>query len=274
MRGLAGKVAIVTGGGRSIGRALALRLAQEGAAVAVGDLDQASARAVAREIEQAGKRAVGLPVDVTDAGQVAALVGRTVESFGQLDVMVANAGILQVKPLLEMTVEDWERTFAVNVRGVFLCAQAAARQMITQRGDRPPGPAGPPGTPNSGTIICTASIAAKMGSPYQSHYQASKAAVVGFIRSAAWELAPYGITVNAFCPGVVDTPMWDIIDRDRGRLLGKQPGQLKAEMATRIPLGRIEQPEDIAGLVAFLASDDANYITGQALNVCGGIVMW
>jgi meso-butanediol dehydrogenase/(S,S)-butanediol dehydrogenase/diacetyl reductase len=273
-RRLAGRVAVVTGAGRGIGRAIARRLAADGAAVAVADVDVASAESVAGEITGEGGAALGLAVDVTDAEQVGTLVARVVERFGRVDVMVANAGILQVKPLVDLTVEDWERTMAVNVRGVFLCTQAAARQMIAQRGDRPTGPAGPPGTRTSGSIVCTASIAAKMGSPYQSHYQASKGAVVSFVRSAAWELAPYDVTVNAVCPGMVDTSMWDIIDRERGRLLGKQPGKLKTEMAGRIPLGRLEQPEDVTGLVAFLASDDARYITGQAYNVCGGVVMW
>jgi meso-butanediol dehydrogenase/(S,S)-butanediol dehydrogenase/diacetyl reductase len=113
-----------------------------------------------------------------------------------------------------------------------------------------------------------------MGSPFQSHYQASKAAVVGFVRSAAWEFGRYGITVNCYCPGVVDTEMWRHIDVERGKLLGREPGALTEEMARRTPLGRIEVPEDVAPLVSFLASDESRYITGQAINVCGGIVMW
>jgi meso-butanediol dehydrogenase/(S,S)-butanediol dehydrogenase/diacetyl reductase len=113
-----------------------------------------------------------------------------------------------------------------------------------------------------------------MGSPFQSHYQASKSAVVGLVRSAAWELGQHGITVNCYCPGIVDTDMWKIIDRERGKLLGKQPGELFKEMATRSPLGRTEVPEDVAPLVSFLASEDSRYITGQAINVCGGVVMW
>jgi meso-butanediol dehydrogenase/(S,S)-butanediol dehydrogenase/diacetyl reductase len=125
-----------------------------------------------------------------------------------------------------------------------------------------------------GRLLATASIAAKMGSPYQCHYQASKAAVVGLVRSAAWELGQHGITVNCYCPGVVDTDMWRYIDRERGRLLGRSPGALFEEMAQRSPLGRTEVPEDVAPLVSFLDSEESRFITGQAINVCGGMVMW
>lgn len=257
---LAGKVAIVTGGAQGIGRAIALRLAADGAAVAVGDLNESGAAAVAGEICAAGGRALAVVVDVASPDGPAALVAQTVAAFGQLDVMVANAGIIQVKPILELSAADWDRMFVINVRGVFLSFQAAARQMIA--GGR------------GGRLLATASIAAKIGSPFQSHYQASKSAVVGFVRSAAWEFAPHGITANCYCPGIVDTDMWKYIDQERGRLLGKAPGQLMQEMTTRIPLGRVEVPEDVAPLVSFLASDESGYITGQAINVCGGMVMW
>jgi meso-butanediol dehydrogenase/(S,S)-butanediol dehydrogenase/diacetyl reductase len=259
-RTLDGKVAIVTGGARGIGRAIALRLAADGAAVAVADIDEAGAAGVAREIEAAGGRAAAYRVDVAEEDGPAQLVQQTVGRFGRLDVMVANAGIIQVKPLVDLTAAEWDRMFAVNVRGVFLCFQAAARHLITQG--------------EGGRLLATASIAAKMGSPFQAHYQASKAAVLGLVRSAAWEFGPYGITVNCYCPGVVDTDMWKYIDVERGRLLGKAPGVLIQEMAARTPLGRIEVPEDIAPLVSFLASDESAYITGQAINVCGGIIMW
>jgi meso-butanediol dehydrogenase/(S,S)-butanediol dehydrogenase/diacetyl reductase len=257
---LAGKVAIVTGAARGIGRAIALRLAEDGAAVAVADLNREGAHGVAGEIEAAGGKAVAVPVDVADPDSTTELVAATVERLGRLDVMVANAGIIQVKPLLDLTADDWDRTFAVNVRGVFLSFQAAARQMIAQGG--------------GGRLLATASIAAKMGSPFQSHYQASKSAVVGLVRSAAWELGKHGITVNCYCPGVVDTDMWRYIDVERGKLLGRAPGELLAEMATRSPLGRVEVPDDVAPLVSFLASEDSRFITGQAINVCGGMVMW
>lgn len=257
---LSGKVAVVTGGAQGIGRAIALRLAGDGAAVVAADLNVEGAEAVAAEIAGAGGRGAGMRVDVTDEASQAALLADTVARFGRVDVMVANAGVLQVKPLVELSPEEWDRTFAVNVRGVFLSFREAARRMIEQGG--------------GGRLLATASIAAKMGSPFQSHYQASKSAVVGLVRSAAWELGAHGITVNCYCPGIVDTDMWKIIDRERGRLLGKEPGELFKEMAGRSPLGRTEVPEDVAPLVSFLASEDGGYITGQAINVCGGVVMW
>ena len=257
---LSGKVAIVTGGAQGIGRAISLRLAQDGAGVVVADLNEERAGGVANEIVSAGGRALPVRVDVADAASTAQLIERTVRDLGRVDVMVANAGIIQVKPFLDVTVDDWDRTFAVNVRGVFLSLQSAARQMIDQ-GD-------------GGRLLATASIAAKMGSPYQAHYQSSKAAVVGMVRSVAWELGKHGITVNCYCPGVVDTDMWRYIDLERGKLMSRQPGELLKEMATRIPLGRVEVPEDVAPLVSFLASEESGYITGQAINVCGGMVMW
>lgn len=257
---LAEKVAVVTGAARGIGRAIALQLAQDGAAVVVADLNVAGAEAVAAEIVHHGGRARGMHVDVAHLDGPLRLVGQVVQAFERLDVMVANAGIIQVKPLLDLSASDWDAMFAVNVRGVFLSFQAAARHMVAQG--------------SGGRLLATASIAAKMGSPYQSHYQASKAAVVGLVRSAAWEFGPQGITVNCYCPGVVDTDMWRYIDAERGKLMGREPGALIKEMAGRSPLGRIEAPEDVAPLVSFLASEDSRYITGQAINVCGGMVMW
>ena len=257
---LSGKVAIVTGGAQGIGRAISLRLAADGAALTVADLNDEKAGAVANEIIAAGGKAIPARVDVADAASTAELIERTVRELGSVDVMVANAGVIQVKPFLDLSSEDWDRTFAVNVRGVFLSLQAAARQMVEQG--------------KGGRLLATASIAAKMGSPYQAHYQSSKAAVVGMVRSVAWELGPHGITVNCYCPGVVDTDMWKYIDLERGKLMGRQPGELLKEMANRIPLGRVEVPDDVAPLVSFLASDESRYITGQAINVCGGMVMW
>jgi meso-butanediol dehydrogenase / (S,S)-butanediol dehydrogenase / diacetyl reductase len=257
---LDGKVAIVTGAAQGIGRAISLQLVHDGATVAVADLNEAGAQRVAEEINRAGGRAFATRVDVADAASMAQLVERTAHELGRLDVMVANAGIIQVKPFLEITTEEWDRTFAVNVRGVFLSFQAAARQLIAQG--------------EGGRLLATASIAAKMGSPYQAHYQSSKAAVVGMVRSVAWELGSHGITANCYCPGIVDTAMWQYIDQERGKLMGRQPGELLKEMGTRSPLGRVEVPEDVAPLVSFLASEESRFITGQAINVCGGVVMW
>jgi meso-butanediol dehydrogenase/(S,S)-butanediol dehydrogenase/diacetyl reductase len=257
---LTGKVAVVTGGARGIGRAIAQRLAQDGASIVVSDIDAAGGEAVVAEIVAAGGTAAAIGADVAQEDGPAQLVAQTVDRFGKLDVMVANAGIIQIKPIMELTAADWDRMFMVNVRGVFLCFQAAARQMIAQG--------------QGGRLLATASIAAKRGSPFQAHYQASKSAVVGLVRSAAWEFGPHGITVNCYCPGIVDTDMWQIVDRERGRLLGKQPGQLLKEQAVLSPLGRIEVPDDVAPLASFLASEDSRFITGQAINVDGGVVMW
>jgi len=257
-RRLGGDVAIVTGGGQGIGRAIGLRLAAEGAAVAVADVNEATAATVAREIADAGGRAYAHQVDVTSADAVAELVERAQSRLGPLTIMIANAGIIKVAPFLDLTAEDFDRTFAVNVKGAFLCVQAAGAAMRERGGGR---------------IAVAASIAGKMSSPYQAHYVMSKHAVIGLVRAAATEFAPWGITVNAYCPGIVDTAMWDTIDRDRGALLGKPRGQLKAEIVSRIPLGRLEQPEDVANLVAFLVSPDGGYITGQAINVDGGFIM-
>jgi meso-butanediol dehydrogenase/(S,S)-butanediol dehydrogenase/diacetyl reductase len=215
---------------------------------------------VAEEVIAGGGRAIGLAVDVADTASTQRLVDEAVRQLGRLDVMVANAGVIQVKPFLDLTADDWDRTFAVNVRGVFLSFQAAARRLIEQG--------------QGGRLLATASIAAKMGSPYQAHYQSSKAAVVGMVRSVAWELGQHQITVNCYCPGVVDTDMWRYIDLERGKLMGKQPGELLREQAARNPLGRVEVPEDVAPLVSFLASEESRFITGQAINVCGGMVMW
>jgi len=255
---LAGEVAIVTGAGQGIGRAISLRLASDGAAVTVADVNEETAGKVAAEIVAAGGRSLALRADVTRPEQVDALVAKTVEQLGPLSIMVANAGIMQVRRFLDITTDDLDRMLAVNVKGALLCVQAAGRAMREQ---------------GRGRIAVAASIAGKMASPYQAHYVISKHAVIGLVRSAAVEFAPWGITVNAYCPGIVDTAMWDLIDRDRGELLGKRPGELKAEMAGRIPLGRLEQPEDVANLVAFLASPDGGYITGQAINVDGGFIM-
>ena len=257
---LEGKVIIVTGAAGAIGRAISAFLAADGARVVTADLNDSAVEAVAESIRADGHDAWATTVDVTRDDGPESLVRAAVARYGRLDAIVANAGILSISPILEMPVAEWDRIFAVNTRGVFLCFQAAARQLVAQ------------GT--GGRLIATASIAAKMGSPFQAHYQASKAALLGLIRSAAWEFGPHGITVNAFCPGNVDSPMWGVIDRDRGALLGKAPGELFKEVAGRSPLGRTQVPTDIPPLVSFLVSDGSGAITGQAINVDNGVVMY
>lgn len=251
--------ALVTGGARGIGRAIARRLAADGLAVSVADLPAAEAdlRAVATEISTTGARAAAVTVDVADAADVEKAVAAHVRAFGGLDVMVANAGIAVTAPLLETSAEQWRRTLDVNLTGVFHCYQAAARLMVAQG--------------RGGRLIGAASVAAHRGGRWQGAYSASKFAVRGLSQSVAQELAEHGITVNVYSPGVVRTPMWDTIDADMTGRRGTPVGSAMAAMAATIPLGRLEEPEDVAGVVSFLASPDAAYVTGQSIVVDGGL---
>ena len=259
MYGLERKVALVTGSGRGIGRAIALRLAREGASVAVADVDGDAARAIAKEVEGLGRPGQAFSCDVTRADQVEAMVANTVDDFGRLDILVNNAGILIIKPFQEMTEEEWDRIFAVNVKGIWLCTRAALPYLISSA----------PGS----KVINAASMAGK--SPSRSGplaaYTATKHAVVGLTRSLALELAPHRINVNAYCPGVVDTPMWDQIDSYMSGQQQLPPGSVKERAVDRVPLGRLETPEDVANIVAFLASPESDYMTGQAINITGGM---
>jgi meso-butanediol dehydrogenase/(S,S)-butanediol dehydrogenase/diacetyl reductase len=260
MYDLSGKVALVTGGARGIGRAIALRLAAEGADLAVCDLNEVGAREVADEVRRLGRRGLAARTDVTSAREVEALVQRTVAELGRLDVAVANAGIIALAPLLETSEEDWNRLFDVNVKAVWLTAAAAARQMIAQGG--------------GGRIILAASRAGKQPSRLglTGAYSMTKHAVVGLTKSLALELAPHQITVNSYCPGTVDTDMWAKIDAEVAERRGVPIGATRAEALAQIPLGRLEVPDDVANLVAWLASDQSSYMTGQSLNIEGGSV--
>lgn len=204
------QVIIVTGAGRGIGRGIALRLAQEGAKVVTSDIDAASCAKVADEITNAGGKAMALRVDVSETEDVQRLVDETVREFGRLDVMIANAGISLTKFLMDTTTEEWNRMFEVNVRGVFLCDKLAAEKMIKQ---------------NKGKIINCASIAAHSGFWGLGAYSATKFAVRGLTQALAKELAQYGITVNAYCPGIVDTKMWEDIDEGLMPLMGLKKGE-------------------------------------------------
>lgn len=255
------RVAIVTGAARGIGRAIALRLASDGLDVAVCDLETMADQlnSVVEEIQkEAGRRTLAIYADVSDAAAVNAMVSRVANELGHLDVMVANAGIAQVLPLLELKPEDWDRMMAVNVRGVFLCYQAAAKQMIGQ------------GT--GGKIIGAASIAAHKGFALLGHYSTSKFAVRGLTQAAAQEWAKYGITVNAYCPGIVDTAMWELMDEKIAEYEGLKKGEAIKKFAQLISLGRVEQPEDVAAFVSYLASKDSDYMTGQSVMIDGGII--
>jgi meso-butanediol dehydrogenase/(S,S)-butanediol dehydrogenase/diacetyl reductase len=251
--------AIVTGAGRGIGRGIALRLAKDGHPVAVNDVNKAGAEAVAAEITGAGGRAVAVPADVTDRDAVFAMVDQVATELGSVDVMVANAGIAQVKTLLEVTPHDLRTIFDVNVFGVVYCLQAAAEKMIAQG--------------RGGKIINAASIAGHSGFDYLGHYSATKFAVRALTQAAAKELAQHQITVNAYCPGIVGTDMWDLIDEKLGAYLGTAKGEALANYSQLIALGRVQTPEDVAGFVSYLASQDSNYMTGQSVVIDGGIVM-
>jgi meso-butanediol dehydrogenase/(S,S)-butanediol dehydrogenase/diacetyl reductase len=240
--------ALVTGAAGGIGRAIAERLVADGFGVSVADLSSSADQLEALVASLGGPDvALGVLVDVTEAESVEAAVAAHVAYFGGLDVMVANAGIAVTAPLLEITAKQWQLTMDVNVKGVLHCYQSAARQMITQG--------------RGGRLIGAASVAAHRGGKWQSAYSASKFAVRGMSQSVAQELAEHQITVNVYSPGVVHTPMWEGIDAEMSRRRGTQLGSEMAGMVAGIPLGRLELPTDVAGVVAFLASPEAAYIS-------------
>ncbi|KAH7040846.1 acetoin reductase [Microdochium trichocladiopsis] len=267
-----GRTAIVTGSSRGIGKAIALRLASDGYSVCVHDVpaNKAGCEEVVDEIRRMDggggekRKACYALADVSRRAEVDALIKTSVEQLGPLDVMVANAGIAQVKPVLDITEADLERMFRVNVLGLHNTYAAAARQMIAQKSCRPDRP---------GKIIGAASIAAFKPTPLLSHYTASKFAVRGLTQGFAVELAPHNITVNAYAPGIVGTAMWDLIDAEMARQHGVAKGEvLKKMVHDNTALGRVSVVEDVARLVSFLASSDSDFVTGQTQVVDGGIV--
>ena len=252
-------VVVVTGAGRGLGLGIASRFAADGAAVVLLDRDPAVLE-VAAELDRNSSGAVlGLTCDVTDEAQVAATFAAVDARHGRLDVLVNNAGTITISTLEELTLEAWNTVLAVNTTGAFLCAKAALPLLRRSA---------------HGRILNAASGQARQGFVYTPHYAASKFGVVGLTQSLAKELAKDRITVNAYCPGIVDTDMWAYNDREWGRLLGDYgPGELMAEWVAAIPLGRAGTSDDVANLLLFLASPDAGYITGQSINVDGGMFM-
>ncbi len=248
--GLEGKVALVTGASRGIGRAIALRLAREGAAVAVNHPGEAKeAREVLRLVRSSGGTAISVRADVAHKPQVDRMVTRVIERLGHIDILVNNAGISPFAEFLDVTEEVWDRTHAVNLRGVFLCSQAVARHMV-ERGIQ-------------GRIISISSISAYVGRTIQPHYCPTKAGVLMLMKSMAMALGPYGITCNSVLPGTILTD----INRD---LLSD--AEYRRRAIAGVPLGRLGEPDEIAGVVAFLASDDARYMTAAELLVDGGAI--
>ena len=245
---LVGKVALVTGGSRGIGRAIALKLAENGADVAINYAgNTAAAEEVKAAIEQMGRKALLIQCSVADTDGVQAMVNQVVKELGRLDILVNNAGITRDGLLMRMKEADWDDVMNTNLKGVYNCSKAVMRTMMKQK---------------SGRIVNMASVVGEMGNAGQANYAAAKAGVIGFTKSLAKEVASRGITVNGIAPGFIATDMTSVLSDDQ-----------KAEMARTIPLGRAGQPEDVANAVLFLASEGAAYITGQVLNVDGGMVM-
>jgi meso-butanediol dehydrogenase/(S,S)-butanediol dehydrogenase/diacetyl reductase len=260
-RRLEARVVLITGAARGIGAATARRLAGEGARLVLADLDAAGVEKLASELGQ-----VAVAADVTRQADIARMVDEPYRRWGRLDVLFNNAGVIRVEPLLDVTEAEWDRVLGVNLRAVFFVLQAVARRMVDQTPM--------PGSELRGKLVQTASIAAYRGAnPITAPYAASKAGVVSITRSAAQAFAPRRITSNCICPGAVDTAMWHQIDREWGALQGWPDGEAWKRRTAGIPLGRPETPEDVAGLVAFLAGPDSDYMTGQAINVDGGLVM-
>ena len=252
------KVALVTGAAQGIGKAIALRLVKDGFAVAIADYNDTAAKAVAAEINQHGGRALALKVDVARREQVFAAVEQARTALGGFDVIVINAGIAPSSPIEGIVEETVDKVYNINVKGVIWGIQAAV-DAFKKEG-------------HGGKIINACSQAGHVGNPELAVYSSSKFAVRGLTQTAARDLAPLGITVNGYCPGIVKTPMWAEIDRQVSEAAGKPLGYGTAEFAKRITLGRLSEPEDVAACVSYLASPDSDYMTGQSLLIDGGMV--
>jgi len=245
--GLAGKVAMVTGAAQGIGKAVALLLARNGADIIVADINLEKAEETAKEIQALGRKALAAKVDVGNLDDVIRVVQTVLEQFSQIDILVNNAGINRDKLILRMTEEDWDVVLKINLKGTFNCTKAVVRHMSKQR---------------SGKIVNIASVVGEMGNAGQANYAASKAGVIGFTKTIAREFAQRGININAIAPGYIETPMTDVLAE-----------KVKEQLRRLIPMERLGKPEDVAEAVLFLVSEASSYITGQVLNVNGGIYM-
>ncbi len=256
---LEGRVAVVTGGGGGIGAQICRTFAQQGAAVAVVDIQQEAAGQVAEAIRRSAGRAMAVACDVTDRDDVEQAADQVEQELGPLAIWVNNAGVSYILPFLECTEQIWDQTLEVNLKGAFLGCQAAIRRMAPRQ---------------DGVIINMSSQSGRVGNSHYAAYCASKFGIIGLTQSLAVEFAAQGIRVNAICPGVVPTPMWDTQIEDYARKRDLKAEEVMSYFESNIPMGRIGKAEDIAQAALFLASDEANYITGQALNVSGGAVMY
>ena len=260
---LSGQVAVVTGAGRGIGRAIAMRLAREGTAIVVADIDYETARSVSNAITSSGGRSIATDLDVGNRARVVATVEEAISAFGRLDIMVNNAGVLALAPALKVTEEDWDRHMSVNAKGVLFCSQVAASRMIAQG--------------HGGRIITIVSTAGRLpssGNTPASAYVASKHAAMGLIKQMAVELAPHDILMNAVFPGIVDTEMVRSLQAAISEQSGEPYAQVRERFRNLIPLGRYQEPEEVAAMVAFLASADAGSSVGQVFDLNGGIAFW
>jgi len=260
MSKLTNKVAIVTGARRGMGRTHALELAKAGAKVVVSDISQEDCQKVVEEIEKEGGEALAIKCDVSKGEEVNKMVKKTIEKWGEINILVNNAGICQFKPFLELKEEDWDRTIDINLKGYFLVAQAVAREMVKRKSPKE----GEPPTGQAGAIINIASIAmgqTGVGFPALTHYCASKGGIVAMTEAMALELAPHGIRVNAISPGAIESPMINPLKAD--------PKTMEATLA-RVPMHRVGKPEEVSKVVLFLSSDDSSYMTGSTIVVDGG----
>jgi meso-butanediol dehydrogenase / (S,S)-butanediol dehydrogenase / diacetyl reductase len=250
------KRVFVTGAAQGIGRAISAAFLAEGARVCLTDLNEEGVSSTASELASDG-RAMSLQLDVTDRAAVHDVVGRAIEELGGIDILVNNAGVITMKPTVELTEEDWDLNMDVNAKGVFLCTQAVLPHMLER---------------SNCCVVSTASQAGKRGYKLFSHYCASKAAVINFTRAVAVEVAPQ-VRLNCVCPGIVNTDMMEREYAWETAMTGEPKEAIKERWMAGIPMGRFQEPEDVAGVVLFLASDDASEMTGQAINVTGGMVM-
>jgi NAD(P)-dependent dehydrogenase (short-subunit alcohol dehydrogenase family) len=255
---LSGQVAIVTGAGTGIGRAVALELASMGADVVIAERDAARGEKTAEEVRALGRQVLAISTDTSKATDRAEMARRTVEEFGRIDILVNNAGIHRSALALDVTEEHWDEIQSINAKGVFFCCQAVLPTMVAQK---------------RGNVVSIASAAGKGGSKTSIAYGVSKASVISMTRGLALSFASDGIRVNCVCPGYVDTEMPPRTDAEMVSMLGYEPGQYLRQVLADIPLGRAASPEDVANVVGFLVSSKGSYMTGQALNVTGGRIM-
>lgn len=256
---LQNKTAIITGAGQGIGKAIALKLASEGADIAVVDINNHNVQQTVEEIENLGRRSIGYSRDLTIIKDIKLLFNEISDDFGKIDILVNGAGVVRTKPILENIEDDWNFIMDINAKATFFSIQQAAKHMRRTGG---------------GKIVNIASIAGRQPSgPDLAIYGASKAAVINMTKSAARAFGPDNISVNAICPGVVHTKMWDQIDSERAEIYGLEKGEAINSITTLNPKGRTGKLSEITGLVFYLVSDEGDYVNGQAINICGGLQM-